>query len=230
MTTYRQFVYSILEQLNKNTDDAKINELHVLYWTRMVVNKAIYDIAKSGGSLDRFMVQTSVDLLLKENGKKYFTLPADVFNLYDNKGIDSISYNEDEECDISVLFSRTTLGKSRSLYLDEYTEPSISNPYFYVIGNTVNILGLECSDISSLSVVLVSPIDTNSICSLDETINLPEEKLLLAYYAVMDLCKFKILTASDLLNNGSDVEVSKNDYAIAYQKGQQQVPQQEQQE
>lgn len=232
MTTYRELVYSILEQINKDTDDAKVNELHVLYWVRVAANAVLYDSIKKGNvATDRFLVETTVDLVEKEgNGKKYFVLPYEIFNLFDNKGIHFVGYTEDSECDVSIPFGRTTVSKSRTLYLDNYTAPSLDNPYFYLLGNKVFVLGLECSTVEQLYVVLMTTIDTSSVCSLDEKVNIPEEKIGLVYRYVLDLCKFKILTSSDLINNGSDVLPSKNDYALAYSKQPSAQPQETPQE
>lgn len=218
-TTYRQFAYSILEHLNKTKDDADINILHVLYWTKLCANRIAYDSVKKDTKEESFyLVQTEVNLLEKPNGKKYFTLPVRVFNLYKNRGISDIFFIEEDACDTSIKFSRATAQSFRTLYLDDFTRPSLENPYFYQVGEEVMLLGLECTDIKKLNVLLVSPIAPNDTCSLDDELNFPEEKMELLYRSVIDLCKFKLIAPSDIRNDGSDTSSDKNDYAIAYSK------------
>jgi hypothetical protein len=94
-------------------------------------------------------------------------------------------------------------------------------------GNGVRIylLGMECSNISTLRIGCYSYTTASDVKSLDDVVDLPEHLIEVLKYNVISLGKFVLSTADDNINDGQDT-TTEGGISRAEQLYQQQVTQQ----
>ena len=218
MATYRYVAKDIQTSLNKAFDDADIREAQILYWIQVVANRLRVDqsqVTRSGLFLSTF---SSISIQKDNKGRQYFDLPNAIMDLPNEQGIKYITYNHETGCCCSgpqfaqTFFEPTTLWESYLLYNDEHTHPEPSRPYFYRVGekhdgesvNRVYILGTECINVEDIEIGLMCSLDPSSVCSLDDQVPLPDERIEELMKAVLDLGRFVMLLPEERVNQGSD--------------------------
>ena len=226
MATYRYVVYDLEKSLNSSFDDADFTFNQILYWVTMVANRLraeLNQITRSDLFTSTF---SSVPVMTDEKGRKYIDLPVQILDLPNNAGIVYITYNSSScKCDgpmfAQVFFQSTYLGAVQHLYLDEYTIPSSDKPYFYRIGhkidgvnvNRIYLLGIECIDVVDVEIAVKASIDPRNICSLDEIIPLPDERIQELTNEVLKLGKFIMMMPIEMINDGDDSSKITNQYS-----------------
>jgi hypothetical protein len=138
-------------------------------------------------------------------------------DLPNNAGVVFVTYNvESCKCEgptfAQVWFQSVNLGAVQHLYLDEYTKPSITNPYFYRIGshidgvavNRLYLLGIECIKVEDVSIAVKSSLDPTTVCNLDDQISLPDELIQELMMQVLQLGRFIMLMPNESVNDGQD--------------------------
>lgn len=215
MATYRYVANDIKTSLKKQTDDSDIRLASVIYWIQVVANRIMvdqYNKTKSGLYTSTFY---DVNVLVDEKDRKYVDLPGAIMDLPDEKGVAYISYNVETGCCCTgpafayTQFSPTTPEKSRVLYFNEDTEPSPKNPYFYRVGikgqgHRIYLLGLECINVDSVEMALRCSLNPSSVCSLDDTIPVPDERIEELIKTVLELGRWVTLMPNERINQGSD--------------------------
>lgn len=215
--TYRYVVYDLQKSFNAGFDDADFTFNQILYWVQVVANKMRVQHNAITNSDLYTSTFSSIPVQTDPNGRKYIDLPIQIMDLPDNSGIIYITYNV-ETCKCSgptfaqVWFQATTVGRVQHLYLDEYTKPSTSNPYFYRIGdrvdgvkvNRIYFVGLECINIEDVEVAIKASLDPSLVCNIDDEIPLPDELIQDLMMQVLQLGRFVLLMPSEVTNDGED--------------------------
>ena len=213
--TYRYVVYDLQKNFNAAFDDANFTRNQILYWVQVVANRLRVQhnaITNSDLFTSTF---SSVSVQVDNKGRKYIDLPVQVMDLPNNSGIVYITYNV-ETCKCSgpafaqTWFQGTSIGAVQHLYLDEYTKPSVKNPYFYRVGdkvdgvsvNRIYLLGLECIEIEDVEIAVKASLDPKKVCNLDDNIPLPDELIQELMMQVLQLGRFVMLMPSENVNDG----------------------------
>lgn len=226
MATYRYVVYDLEKSLNSSFDDADFTFNQILYWVTVVANRLRVqqnDLTNSDLFTSTF---TNIQVHTDEMGRKYIDLPVQVMNLPNNAGIVYITFNyETCKCEGPMFaqrfFQGVHLGEVQHLYLDDYTKPSIKNPYFYRVGHKINdvnvnriyLLGVECIDLVDIEIAVKASIDPTNICSLDDDIPLPDERIQELINEVLKLGKYIMLMPTEIVNDGEDMSKVTNQYS-----------------
>jgi len=215
--TYRYVVYDLQKSFSAAFDDADFTFNQILYWVMVVGNRMRVQqntITNSDLFTSTF---SSVPVLLDSNGASYIDLPVQIMDLPNNAGIIYITFNiETCKCEgplfSQVWFQGINLGSVQHLYLDEYTKPSIKNPYYYRVGHQVDgvgvnrlyLLGLECTKIEDVEIAVKSSLDPKLVCNIDDQISLPDELIQDLMMQVLQLGRFVMLMPSENVNDGQD--------------------------
>lgn len=216
MATYRYVSYSLLDSLNKMTDDADIRLTHVLYWVQVVANKLRVDqFLKTDTGLFTSTF-SNIQVQTDSNGKKYIDLPAQIMDLPNEEGVELLTYcaehcNPHPQSEV-VFFEPTTLSKSPLLWMNEYTIPEPNRPYFYRVAdksdgvsvNRLYLLGIECVIVDCVDIAIKCSIDPTSICDLDDELSLPDERVKELIDEVLAMGRFVMMIPEERVNQGSD--------------------------
>jgi hypothetical protein len=222
--TYRYVVYDIEKTLKKNFDDADITLNQIIYWVMVVANK-IRMQHNSEVNADMFTsTYCPVAILEDSKGRKYIDLPTSIMSLKNNAGVVYLTYNIETQCCEGPAFAQTefepvNVNEIKHLYLDEYTTPSATSPYFYRIGDRVNgvsvnrlyLLGIECIDVLDLEIAVKSTLDPKTLCDLDEELSIPDELVQDLIVEVLQLGRFVMMIPEERVNVGED-EVQMQNY------------------
>lgn len=215
--TYRYVVYDLQKSFNAAFDDADFTFNQILYWVQVIANRLRVQHNAATNSDLYTSTFSSIPVQTDSKGRKYIDLPIQIMDLPDNSGIIYITYNV-ETCKCSgptfaqVWFQATTVGRVQHLYLDEYTKPSTSTPYFYRIGdrvdgvkvNRIYFVGLECINIEDVEIAIKASLDPSLVCNIDDEIPLPDELLQDLMMQVLQLGRFVLLMPSEVTNDGED--------------------------
>lgn len=221
---YREVCYDILTSLKKTKDDSSIELYHVLYWVTVVANKynryTFEGTATSGGNVKMLnqndsglfltifpSVDVQVDTTLHD--RKYIELPAQIFDLPNERAVRYITYNHDL-CECAgpnfgmVNFEPTTPTKAHMLYRGNFTKPSPSVPYFYRAGSKLYFMGIESVGVKNVEIGLFTSLDPSQITSLDEHLPIPDEHIPDLIKEVLNLGRFLSMVPEDRVNTGAD--------------------------
>jgi len=215
--TYRYVVYDLQKNFNAAFDDADFTFNQILYWVQVVSNRIRVQHNNLTNSDLYTSTFSSISVQTDEKGRKYIDLPVQIMELTDNAGIIYITYNV-ETCKCSgptfaqTWFQSTSVGGVQHLYLDEYTKPSIKNPYYYRIGdridgvkvNRIYLIGVECIDIEDVEIAVKANLDPTMVCNIDDEIPIPSELIQDLTMQVLELGRFVMLMPNESLNDGED--------------------------
>lgn len=217
MATYRFVAYDIEKNLKKTFDDADIVFPQIIYWIQVVANRIrsqIYSVENTDMFTSTF---SSVPVQQDSKGRSYIDLPTQIMNLPNNGGIVYVTYNEETCCCngpqfAQVMFQSTMMAYAKSLYGDEYTKPSPTNPYYYRIGEKVDgvkvnrlyFLGLECVDVSDVEIGILSTLNPSTVCNLDEEVPIPDEMIHELIMEILTLGRFISMIPDEVVNQGED--------------------------
>jgi len=150
------------------------------------------------------------------NGWKYFDLPVQILDLSNEKGIHTLTYNEETCCCEGPIFAQrffqpTRMSEAHRLYGDPYEKPSPSNPYFYRVANKVDtvsvnrvyLLGLECIVVTDIKIALLEALDPRQTCSLDDEIPLSPDLVIELQRQLLQIGRFVMLVPDERVNDGS---------------------------
>jgi len=227
--TYRYVIYDLQKSFNAAFDDADFTLNQILYWTMAVANRMRVQ-QNSVTNSDLFTSTfSSIPVHVDGNGRPYIDLPVQIMDLSNLGGIVYVTYNvETCKCEgpsfAQVFFQGINLGSVQNLYLDEYTKPSVKNPYYYRIGHQVDgvgvnrlyLLGTECIKIETVEIALKSTLDPRNLCNLDDNIPIPDELIQDLMMQVLQLGRFVMLMPKENINDGEDGSEVDNPYATRY--------------
>lgn len=221
---YREVCYDILTSLKKTKDDSSVELYHVLYWVTVFANKynrfTFENTTTSGGNAKMLATNdsglflttfpsVSVQTDTALHNRKYIELPAQIFDLPNERAVRYITYNHDL-CDCAganfgmVNFEPTTPVKAHVLYKSAFTKPSPKTPYFYRTQNKLYFLGLESVSVSDVEIGLFTAIDPSEVVSLDEHIPMPDEYVPDLIKEVLNLGRFLSMVPDNRVNTGND--------------------------
>jgi len=215
--TYRYVVYDLQKNFNAAFDDADFTFNQILYWVQVFANKLRVQHNSITNSDLFTSTYSSLPVLLDSKERPYIDLPTQVMDLSHNSGIVYITYNM-ETCKCSgpmfaqVWFQPTEVGKVQNLYLDEYTKPSVKNPYFYRIAdrvdgvsvNRIYFLGLDCIKVEDVEIAIKSSLDPTTTCNIDDNISLPDELISDLMSQVLQLGRYVMMMPEESINDGAD--------------------------
>jgi hypothetical protein len=228
MNTLRFLAGNIHSSLKQMSDDSDISFAHVVYWVSFFANKYRYQKIQTIDSGSYLSVYSDVPITTfatntnpnEVSNRKYFELPTQIFDMDKDKGIKYITYSPfDELCYpnfTGVTFIRTTPQHSKRLFMNPYEVPSPDNPYWYRVSNFIYLLGVECIDIRSIEIGLVSPFNPLGDCDLDAEI--PEVEIFdYITKSVLDLGRFVLMIPNVTINDAVDT-TSKGGEEVSKQK------------
>jgi hypothetical protein len=215
--TYRYVVYDLQKNFNATFDDADFTFNQILYWVMVIANRLRVQQTMLTNSDLFTSTFNNIPVLTDSNGRKYIDLPVQIMDLQNNAGIVYLTYNEDTcSCEgprfAQVWFQGVNLPNVQHLYLDAYTTPSASNPYFYRVGHKVDgsgvnrlyLLGVECVPVTSVEIAVKSSLDPKKLCNIDEEIPVPDEMIQDLVMQVLQLGRFIMLMPKEVTNEGED--------------------------
>ena len=218
---YREVCYDILTSLKKTKDDSNIELYQVLYWVTVVANKlnritfetstSVSDIRTQNDTGLFLTIFPSVDVQIDTtlHNRKYIELPAQIFDLPNERAVRYITYNHDL-CNCAganfgmVTFEPTTATKLHMMYRSEFTKPSPSSPYFYRSKSKLYLEGIEEVDVTDVEIGLFTALDPKDITDLDAEIPLPDELVHDLIKEVLNLGRFLSLVPEDRGNTGDE--------------------------
>ncbi len=217
MATFRFLAHDIMETFKQEFDDKEFQVSHVVFWIQTVSNRLVAQHSKKfmtgafSSTFDAIPINVSKTSTAPDviKDRKYITLPENVFDLENDKAIQYISYELDTGCAerpafTSVFFQPTTVMKAYRLEYSPYEAPKPSNPYFYRVKNNVYLLGLECIDVETLEICLLTSQDPTDVCDLDDEVRLPDELIPVLRAEVLSLGRFALQIPRERVNDGSD--------------------------
>jgi hypothetical protein len=216
MSTYRYIAYDLEKSLRKNFDDSQLTFSQIVYWIIVVANKLrVGQYLQTNTDLFTSTF-TSVPVEKDVKGRKYVTLPKQIIDLPNQRGIKYISYTFGDSPNgysfAQTFFQPTFTGQIQHLYLDEYTKPSPKNPYFYRVGQDFNgisvdrlyLIGIENVEIDDVEMAILSTLDPKTIVDLDDEIPLPDELVLELTTQILQLGRMILMMPEERINQGSD--------------------------
>jgi len=215
--TYRFVAYDLQKSLKKTFDDADITLIQIIYWVQVVANRIRMEHYLATQSDLFTSTFYPITVLTDDKGRKYIDLPTQIMDLPNNEGIAYITYNTDTNSCHGDNFAQTFFQpvdtmKVQHLYLDEYTKPSPRNPYFRRVGDKVNgvavnrvyLLGIECVEVKDVEIAVRSALNPSSVCSLDDNLPIPDERVGDLIQEVLKLGRFVMLIPDERQNDGTD--------------------------
>lgn len=215
--TYRYVAYDLQKSLKKTFDDADITLIQIIYWVQVIANKIRlqqYTLTQSDLFTSTFY---PIDVKIDDKKRKYIDLPTQIMDLPNNEGVAYITYNVDSLCCHGDSFAQTFFQpvntmEVQHLYLDTYTTPSPKNPYFRRVGDKINgeavnriyLLGIECIDVKDVEIAVRSSLDPRNICSLDDDIPIPDERIGELIQEILKLGRYVMLIPDERQNDGVD--------------------------
>lgn len=218
MATFRSVAHDILEAFKQEFDDKEFQIPHIVFWIQTVANKLVAQHSKKfmtgafSSTFDGISVQKATTSVTPDTIKdrKFVALPENVFDLNNDKAIQYISYELNTGCAkrpafTSVFFQPTTVSKAYRLEYNPYEKPQPSNPYFYRVKNNVYLLGIECIDVPTIEMCLLTSQDPTDVCDFDAEVRLPDELIPVLRFEVLSLGRFALQIPRERINEGSDM-------------------------
>lgn len=204
-STYRYIVYDILESLKSAFPDADIQDVHVLYWVRTIENlirKRHLQSTPTGSYLSIF---DNVPVLL-DGQRKYVQLPAPIYDMLMEKGIDFITYQRPNGIGFTQQFFQPTKpSESFRLYYTPNEKPAPDNPYFFRVGPRIYFLGVEVINLKFVAMGLYTALDPKSSnVDLDSDIGLNEEQVHNLRIELLNMGRYVLMVPRDRHETGAD--------------------------
>lgn len=225
------FIDEIKLALGETIDDAMLDDGAIAYHTGLGINKLRKRFANrmvrgndARGLMD--FVSTFAPITLETDatlGYRYFTMPGEIYDLPNGRGIDYISYYKNDlpwNCPPQVAraqFDATTWREFRMLYADPIEAPSPERPRYIQDPSRCYVFGVQ-PQVLTVQVGLVLAFDPLSIVDLDETIPLPPEAMYDLRRLVLGAGNWILLQPNERLSNDG------RDFPVGQQKPQTQVP------
>lgn len=190
--------YSLVTGLKQTFPDRDFGLFECLYHVQLAANTIINQILDKHGSSGRFM-STYTDLPVLYDNKlnlPYFVIPQQVYDMSMEGGLTQLWYNivVDDTCDPPIWtqqqFQPTHFDTMHKLYLNEYTKPKSTNPYFFRVTDNIYLVGVSKIACKTVNTVVYATLDPKDVADLDQEIPLPDEYVEQLYYKVFSLGRF----------------------------------------
>lgn len=210
MHTYGEIASDIELDLKQVLDDVEVPRAQLYWWMTLVGNnlkarhiskghKVGADRRRSGAWLNTFVLDIQTNTT---NGRRYITLPRDIYDFDNDQGIDHLTYyteySEDDTTQTkqlhAVQFYRTSQRDLRTIQNSAYQRPSPKNPYYYRDGQSVYLTGIEESpDITKVEVGLYLVLPPILEVTDDTLFPFPEELVHILKRHILDLGRWNLL-------------------------------------
>ena len=225
MPTWGDIAEDVLVTLGYTHDDAVRNVPNVMFNIALVVDrlkrlrleKELNSGMGSRGATD--MMTTFIVPVEQENylnGRNYFNLPGDVYDLQGNGGIEYIAYHRESGCQDNLFGTRFTLstpGEIDILAGSEMQRPTPYTPYYFrarlnngltTFVNRVWLIGIS-PNLQSVEVGLYLTVGDLQDIDPDQEADLPADMVYLVKRHLLDLERWVLLTPQQrLTNDGRD--------------------------
>jgi hypothetical protein len=220
MPTYNDLSADILSTAGYTHDDAKRSKNSILFNIGIAIDRLKRERLEKGlrntGSrgltqmLTTFLIPVNYESTL--NGRGYFDLPGQVYDIQQNGGIDYIVYNRASGCKDNLVgkhFSLTSPSAVDGLYHSVMQRPRPELPYYYrgryndgttLYTDRVWLMGIA-SALQSVEVGLYLTVGDILIKDPDEEIDLPPDMVLLVKNMVLSLERWAMAVPEESLKN-----------------------------
>ena len=178
--TIRQVVFDVLRTVRANHPEAQVTKPQITYWVITHADR-LRRMHIGQTATGRFMVTyPSISALVDPiTGRNYCVIPANIYDMEDDKGIAYLSYTAQLDLNsptfTSVVFTRTTPAQARRLYYSEDEKPSAKNPYFYTADDRIYFLGCEQINLTDVEAGLYTTLQAyDTDMDLDVELDLPQ--------------------------------------------------------
>ena len=226
--TYGDFIDDILATLGHTHDDAIRHRAAVAYNMALVIDRIkrrrIEKELRSGmggrGVSDQattYIVPIQSETYL--NGRNYFTLPGNVYDIRVNGGLEYVTYANNSNCDRALVGKRFTLAAPSEMDMLQghgIQRPDPANPYYYrarlktsseLYDDRVWVAGPGAT-VGYLEVGLYLTVGDLETIDPDAEMDLPADMLYLVKRAMLDLERWLLLVPQQRLSNdGRDFKV-----------------------
>lgn len=212
----------ILVTIKQTFDDKQVSQAQVAYWVIAVANKLLgqHNAKRDSGAFMTTFTNIPVQVATASTnpnivaGRKYIELPGNIFDYDKDGGVEYIAYYRDEEAGCTPDFhkktiQRTTPGEVSWLLMNKYTEPNISNPYWYRTNDIIYLLGIENHPVKFIEMGVYLTISPLEKIDIDQPLEFPGELLETLKRQVVDLARYSYLFPQDRSNDGNDDESTK---------------------
>ncbi len=217
-TVLRFIVDDIAKDLKQVFDDKVVQQSQIAYWVLMVANRLkSQHVAKrdSGMFMHTFakipvLTHASVNNPDEVDKRKYFILPESIYDYNKDGGIEYISYYiEDEKPSCPPpftrqTFTRTTPSTAQRLYYTPDETPCPTQPFFYVTGEHVYLLGIECVEVAYIEIGIYNTLKPLDKIDMGAELDFPDELLIILKRQVVDLGRFTLMMPQERINDGAD--------------------------
>jgi|WetSurSiteA1Bulk_404760.scaffolds.fasta_scaffold25970_2 hypothetical protein len=209
--TIRFVVFDLLNDLQQIYDDSKLSPFKVFFWVMTFADRLRYQhVVKSdtGAFVYKFHVDVEVDSV---TGRNFFTLPAAIYDLENDGGVQYITYPPEYDLSLpmfaSTSFTRTSPEKAARLYYRSEECPSPSNPYFYRQNEKIWLLGCEEINLLHLEVGLKTSLAVaDPLTDIDLPLDLPVHLLPVLKRQILDIGRFVLSIPVDRVNDGTSFD------------------------
>ena len=207
--TYRQTLYDIQSLLKQTYENKEFDDELVLFWIEMYANRLRKQHDEKANTDTFLHVYKQVPIYTEQNSNlTYISLPENVFDLERDRAIRYITYDFNIDNYIhpmaSVEFHRTTRETMKRLYFTEEESPRPDNPYWYRIGNTIYLIGIECIDTQYVEIGILATMNPANVCKLDAQFEFPEELYAILQVQILSIGKFGLMIPEDATNKGEN--------------------------
>lgn len=220
--SYRYLVFYCQSALKSVFSDTDISQESIIWAVKIIVNKVkkkSIEPTASGSYLATFTnLPTSMQFDGANNtlrNKKYIELPANIFDLDRDGGVDWLAYDktikdENEKvifCE-PIYFQRSTLIQLREMGANGHERPSPDSPYFVRVNNLLYLAGIEVLPkviLNGAFFITENPYIGEML--LDDTILLNDEQIADVVAQVLALGKWALMQPKDSTEEGTDLRI-----------------------
>ena len=208
MESLRTVWADIARDLKQNGADLEIPDAQGMYWTLIVADRMrLQHIVKrrSGAFLTTFVLPVEQDIIF--TNRHYVTLPAAIYDIDLDAGIESLSYFMADSCGPEfrrVVFFRTDPARLRTRSASAYQRPTPEHPYFWREGPRLYLDGQD-RDLEMIEAKIYCTLpDINSV-DPDAPLDFPKELLVPLKKEILAMGRFALaLPGQHLVNDGTN--------------------------
>lgn len=202
-------VDEIRTTIKQTFDDKSVTRAQVAHMVIITANKLLkarIENISSGKFLKTYFVPIEVS-----GNRKFIKVPVGFFDLDKDGGIEYMSAYDavgESNGDMPIYtlrgMQRVSPGMLEWTSFSNFTKPSAKEVYYWVSGETVNIVGLEGVPVKTVEIGVYEPISPVETINLNDEFDFPEDLLDDLKRRVVDMARFSYLFPSDTSNDGKD--------------------------
>lgn len=206
--TYRYATSDLRLSLKVSFPDAEISTQSIVFWIRTcenLIRQRHLKTEPTGSYLSEYYGINAVPVTT-DGVKKWITLPTAIYDLMNEKGVDYISYNTPgTPWQKQIRFTQTDLNVIDRLQYTPWEIPSPSNPYFYRVGQSIYLLGIEKVSVVNVNLGIYGSLDPRPVLlNEDSPMGINEEQYPALKDMVLNLGRFVLVVPSNRMEVGDD--------------------------